>query len=452
MRLAHSLEEVYDFIDYWAEQRTSLPVATDGVVLKVDSLRQQERLGFTAKSPRWAIAYKYPAQRALTKLLGVSYQVGRTGAITPVANMEPVLLAGTTVRRASLHNADVMAGLNLHVGDMVYVEKAGEIIPQIVGKEETTSASEAVSGNAESLQFPALCPECGTPLVRYEGEAAHYCPNSLTCSPQIKGRIEHFISRDMMNIDSLGPETVDELFSRRLIHDASDLYKLTLQDLLAIDGIREKSATKLLDAIEKSKTVAYYRVIYALGIRFVGKVASKNIARHFSSVDALRAASLEELLAIDGVGEKIARSIMEYFADERNCAFVERLREAGVKMDEGKNAGSDSPEASAGSQSAVLQGENIVISGTFAQHSREEYAALIEAHGGKNVSSISSKTTFVLAGENMGPSKRGKAENLGIPLVSEADFLQRIGETFADKKESVTPVVPPEILTLFPLD
>ncbi len=368
--------------------------------------------------------------------------------------MEPVLLAGTTVRRASLHNADVMAGFNLHVGDRVYVEKAGEIIPQIVGKEEAVSASEEEAGNAELLQFPMLCPECGTPLVRYEGEAAHYCPNSLTCPPQIKGRIEHFIARDMMNIDSLGPETVDELFSRGLIHDASDLYKLTLQDLLRIDGIREKSATKLLNAIEKSKGVPYYRVIYALGIRFVGKVASKNIARHFPSVDALKAASLEELLAIDGVGEKIARSIMEYFADERNCAFVERLREGGVKMDDGKAAASGSIDTvMAASQSALLQGESIVISGTFARHSREEYAALIEAHGGKNVSSISSKTTFVLAGENMGPSKRTKAENLGIPLVSEADFLQRIGESERSEEEKAEPEVQAASqMSLFPLD
>ncbi len=434
-KLAASLDDIYAFIDYWAEHRKGLPVATDGVVLKVDSAKQQERLGFTAKSPRWAIAYKYPAERACTRLLSVEYQVGRTGAVTPVANMEAVLLAGTMVRRASLHNEDIIAGLGLRVGDYVYVEKAGEIIPQIVG----VNLNRREGG--EEVVFIDHCPECGTPLVRYDGEAAHYCPNALACPPQIKGRIEHFIARDMMNIDSLGPETVDDFYQRGLIHDAADLYALRESDLSGAEGTREKSARKLIEAIEKSKTADYYRVIYALGIRFVGKVVSKSLASSFPSIDTLASASLDDLLAVDGIGAKIAESVRTYFADEKNAAFVEKLRAAGVRMERQQpRAGEDAGEA------LTLQGESIVISGTFSEHSREEYAEMIERMGGKNVSSISKKTTFVLAGENMGPSKRQKAEMLGIPLVIEADFLARIGKKKeAEPREETLPSVSEEV-------
>ncbi len=410
---AGSLQEIYDFIDYWAEHRSSLPVATDGVVLKVDSASQQQLLGFTAKSPRWAIAYKYPAERALTKLLSVEFQVGRTGAVTPVANMQPVLLAGTTVRRASLHNADIIRNLDLRIGDYVYVEKAGEIIPQIVGV-----AADRRTPDSEVVEFAEECPECGTKLIRLEGEAATCCPNSDSCPPQMKGRIEHFVGRDAMNIDTLGSETIDELFERGLVRDVADLYQLKLSDLAGTDGSREKSAKKLLHAIEQSKQADLSRLVYALGIRFVGKVASKNLSRKFPTMEALRSASREELLSVDGVGEIIADSVIAYFSFPEHLSLIHRLREFGVCMEDKL---SDS-----GLRGTLLQGEVVVISGTFEHHSREEYAAMIEAQGGKNASSISSKTTFVLAGANMGPSKRLKAESLNIPLLDEQAFLNRI--------------------------
>ena len=411
MRLAHSLEEVYAFIDYWDEERKNLPVATDGIVLKVDNVHQQEILGLTTKSPRWAIAYKFQAERACTRLEEVTFQVGRTGAVTPVANMQPVQLSGTVVRRASLHNADIMQQLDLHVGDWVYVEKAGEIIPQIVG----VAAERRDASTGERVAFIKTCPECGATLVRYEGEAAHYCPNASACPPQLKGRVEHFISREAMNIESIGPETVDDFYERGLLphHDAADLYGLTFDQLLAIEGCRERMAQKVLDGIQRSKEVPFDRVLYALGIRFVGKVVAKTIARHFRSMQALREATYDQLICVEGIGQIIAENVVAYFQDERNQDFVSRLTAAGVQM--------ELPEEQ--KLSDALSGKSIVISGTFSHHSREEYKALIEQHGGKNVSSISKKTSFILAGENMGPSKLEKAQKLGIPLMNEDDFL-----------------------------
>lgn len=413
MQRVSGLEAVFAYIDHWQEERKKLPVATDGIVLKVDSLSQQRRLGFTAKSPRWAIAYKYPAERALTRLVEVTYHVGRTGAVTPVANMEPVQLAGTVVRRASLHNQDIIEKLDLHLGDMVYVEKAGEIIPQIVGV-----ATERRSGALGlKVKFIDHCPDCGAPLVRYEGEAATYCPNSTGCPQQIKGRIEHFISRDAMNISSLGPETVDEMFDRGILHDAADLYRLGVQDLSGAYGTRERLAGNIVRAIARSREAGFDRVVFALGIRFVGKVAAKSLATHFKTIDRLRSASKEELLSVEGVGEIIAGAVIEYFSNPRNLDFVARLEAAGVNM--------AMPETQTVSQR--LSGQSIVISGTFTHHSRDEYKALIEAHGGKNVSSISAKTSFILAGENMGPSKLEKAGRLGVRLMNEDEFLALIG-------------------------
>ena len=411
-RVAHTLDEVFQFIDYWDTMRKELPVATDGIVLKVDNFNQRERLGFTAKSPRWAIAYKFQAERGRTLLNEVTFQVGRTGAVTPVANMDPVQLAGTIVKRASLHNADIIAQLDLHLGDYVYVEKAGEIIPQIVGVD--TEARSFMPG--PKVVFRTTCPECGTPLVRYEGEAAHYCPNDTQCPPQLKGRIEHFISREAMNIDSLGPETVATLFERGILRDAADLYALTIDQLMGMDGTREKSARRLIDGIAQSREVSFDRVLFALGIRFVGKVVAKLLARQFKTIDALQAATLDQLLETEGVGAIIAQSVQEYFSKQDNLDLVRRLREAGLQM--------ELPETQL--SSTLLQGMSIVISGTFTHHSREEYKAIIEANGGKNVSSISKKTTFILAGENMGPSKLEKAQKLGVEIVDEESFLERI--------------------------
>lgn len=413
-RLCHSLEEVMDYISYWDVERKNLPVATDGVVLKVNSLAQQKSLGYTAKSPRWAIAYKFKAERELTRLVGVSYQVGRTGAVTPVANLEPVQLAGTVVRRASLHNADIIESLDLHVDDMVYVEKGGEIIPKIVGVETSLRR-----GDAERVCFISNCPECGTPLVRYDGEAAHYCPNESSCPPQIKGRIEHFISRKAMNIDGLGPETVDLFFQNGLIKDASDLYSISREELLSLERIKEKSADNIINGIKASLEVPYARVLYAIGIRFVGETTAKVLARAFPSVDLLASASLAELVDVDEIGGIIAESIIRFFADEGNRAFVGRLREAGLKFE------ADSDERAG--ETDILSGKNIVISGVFSRHSRDEYKELIEKNGGKNTGSISGKTSYLLAGENMGPSKLKKAEKLGIRILSEDEFLNMIG-------------------------
>ncbi len=409
MTVAKNLDEIFRFIDYWDTERKNLPFATDGIVLKVNSIRQQQQLGFTAKSPRWAIAYKFQAERGCTRLNEVTYQVGRTGAVTPVANMEPVHLAGTTVKRASLHNEDFILRFDLHLGDMVYVEKAGEIIPQIVG----VATEQRGADLGEAVAFIKVCPECGTPLVRYEGEAAHYCPNETTCPPRIKGRIEHYISREAMNIDSIGPETVEEYFNRGLIRDAADLYRLRITDLCGAERTRERSARRVIEGIAASLETPFERVLFALGIRFVGKVAAQNLARHFKNIAALRAATLEDLLQVEGIGEVIAQSVIDYFSHAENVELIDRLAAAGVRM--------QVEEATA--LSDALAGKSIVISGTFAEHSREEYKQLIEQHGGKNVSSISAKTSFILAGENMGPSKLEKARKLGIPLIAENEFL-----------------------------
>lgn len=413
MKKCQSVDDVLAFINYWDTERKNLPVATDGIVLKVNSVRQQKHLGYTAKSPRWAIAYKFKAERACTRLNEVTYQVGRTGAITPVANMDPVLLAGTIVKRASLHNADVISQLDLHLGDMVYVEKGGEIIPKVVGV-DTIQRTEGM----QKVEFIKTCPECGTPLVRFEGEAAHFCPNDTACPPQIKGRIEHFISRKAMNIDSLGPETVDDYYQRGLIHDVADLYLLTVQDICGANTGRIKSAQKVVDGVQKTLSVPFERVVFAIGIRFVGETTAKLIARHFKTMEALRHATLEELMSVDGVGQVIAESVIKYFANPINASIVDRLATYGVQMQLSAEQLSD--------RSDKLAGKSIVISGVFALHSRDEYKSMIENNGGKNVGSISKKTSFILAGDNMGPSKLEKAQSLGIPLVSEQEFLAMI--------------------------
>lgn len=412
IRKVKTVDEVLQFIDYWDSERKNLPVATDGIVLKVNSLRQQRSLGYTAKSPRWAIAYKFKAERVCTRLQEVTYQVGRTGAVTPVANMEPVQLAGTTVRRATLNNEDFIRSFDLHIGDAVYVEKGGEIIPKIVGVD-----IEQRPIIAQPVQFIKRCPECGTPLVRYEGEAAWYCPNDAGCPPQIKGRIEHFIARKAMNIDSLGPETVDEYYRRRLIHNVADLYDIEVQQING-DGSRTKSAQRIVSGIQNSKAVPFERVVFALGIRFVGETSARLLARHFKTMDALMQAGLEELQEVEGIGEVMAKSIIGYFHNDENLRIVERLRDYGLQF-------SLSQEQTAAA-SDKLAGLSIVISGVFQYHSRDEYKLLIEQHGGKNVGSISGKTSFILGGENMGPSKLEKAQKLGIKIIDEEDFLQMI--------------------------
>ena len=413
MKKVKTLQEIYDYINYWDTERKNLPVATDGIVLKVNSLRQQRSLGYTAKSPRWAIAYKFKAERACTRLNEVSYQVGRTGAVTPVANMDAVQLAGTVVKRATLNNEDFIRNFDLHIGDYVYVEKGGEIIPKIVGVDIDRRPEDA-----KPVVFIDKCPECGTPLVRYEGEAAHYCPNDTGCPPQIKGRIEHFIARRAMNIDSLGPETVDEYYRRGLVHNIADLYTIKVQDING-SGNRERSARKIVDGIAASRQVPFERVVFALGIRFVGETSARLLARHFKTMDALQNASMQQLMEVEGVGEVIAKSVIAYFHNPVNQDIVERLRSYGLQM--------QLSEVQINGASNKLAGKSIVISGVFAKHSRDEYKALIEQHGGKNVGSISGKTSFILAGDNMGPSKLQKAEKLGIPLVNEDDFLDMIG-------------------------
>ena len=413
MRKVKTLQEIYDFIRYWDTERKNLPVATDGIVLKVNSQRQQRALGFTAKSPRWAIAYKFKAERACTRLNEVTYQVGRTGAVTPVANMDPVQLAGTTVKRATLNNEDFIRSFDLHIGDYVYVEKGGEIIPKIVGVDLDQRPI-----IAQPVQFITHCPECGAKLVRYEGEAAHYCPNDAGCPPQIKGRIEHFISRKAMNIMSLGPETVDEYWSRGLIHNVADLYDLTVAQITGGNKNRRLSAENVVNGIKHSTQVPFERVVFALGIRFVGETSARLLARHFKTMDALMNASMEELQEVEGIGEVIAKRVQSYCRHPQNMEIINRLRQYGVQK-------SLSEEQIQG-VTDKLAGKSIVISGVFAQHSRDEYKMMIEQKGGKNVGSISGKTSFILAGENMGPSKLQKAEKLGIPIVSEEEFLQMI--------------------------
>lgn len=417
LKLADNLQEVFDFIDYWDTERRNLPVATDGIVLKVNSLQQQKSLGMTAKSPRWAIAYKFQAEQACTTLRDVIYQVGRTGAVTPVAVMDPVQLAGTTVRRATLHNADVIQSLDLHMGDQVLVEKGGEIIPKIVAVAPESLSDE----RGLPVRFVDNCPACGTPLIRIPGEAAHYCPNDASCPPLIMGRIEHFISRKAMNIQSLGPETVDEYFNQGLIHDAADLYTLTEEQLLNETASNRKSAQKILQSIQESRNVPFERVLYAIGIRFVGEIAARTLARHFGHIDALASATAESITEINGIGTVIAQSVIRFFSEPKNQAFVQRLKEAGLQM--------QISEEQANAQSNLLQGQSVVISGVFKHHSRDEYKAIIEQHGGRNVGSISAKTSFILAGENMGPSKLEKANKLGIRIMNEDEFLEILEQT-----------------------
>lgn len=413
-KLARNIDETLAFLTYWNEERKNLPVATDGVVLKVNSISQQEELGYTAKSPRWAIAYKFQAEEAITKLNEVTYQVGRTGAITPVANLEPVQLSGTTVRRASLHNEDIINKLDLHLGDWVYVEKGGEIIPKITGV-DLSARSSAIG---EKVTFITHCPECGTLLERVEGEANHYCTNESSCPPQIKGRIEHFISRKAMNIDGLGPETIDLFYRLGLIHNPADLYSLKKEDILGLERMGEKSATNIIESIEKSKETPYERVIYALGIRFVGETVAKKLAQALVTIEEIEKATLDELKNIDEIGEKIAESVQHYFSNEANLNLVNQLKAAGLQMKQDEQVLAEKTDK--------LAGLSIVISGVFHQHSRNEYKEMIELNGGRNVGSISSKTSFVLAGENMGPSKFKQAEKLGVRIVTEEEFLTLI--------------------------
>ena len=412
IRKANSLEQIYDFINHWDTTRHDLPVATDGIVLKVNSLRQQQQLGFTAKSPRWAIAYKFKAERVCTRLNEVTFQVGRTGAVTPVANMEPVLLAGTTVKRATLNNEDFIRSLDLHIGDNVFVEKGGEIIPKIVGVDVSHR-----SPDLQPVHFISNCPECGSPLVRYAGEAAYYCPNDTGCPPQIKGRIEHFIARKAMNIDSIGPETIDDYFRKGIVCNVADLYEIRTEQING-DGTRQKSAQKIVKGIQDSVSTPFERVLFALGIRFVGETTAKLLAKHFKSIDALMTATPEQLVEVEGVGTVIAESVVRFFHDEVNLNIIERLRQHGLQM----ALSADQQQIA----SDKLAGKNIVISGVFERHSRDEYKAMIESNGGKNVSSISNKTSFILAGANMGPSKMQKAQQLGIEMIDEDTFLNML--------------------------
>ena len=405
-----TLDEVFSFIDRMDVERKNLPFATDGIVLKVNSLRQQKNLGYTAKSPRWAIAYKFQAEKALTRLNEVTYQVGRTGVVTPVANLDPVQLSGTVVKRASLHNADIIEKLDLHIGDMVYVEKGGEIIPKITGVD-----TDARFMLGQKVNFIEKCPECGTPLVRVDGEAAHYCPNDTQCPPQIKGKIEHFVSRDAMNIDSIGPETVEMLFNYGLIKDIADIYTLCAEDLMFLPRMGAKSAENIVAAARASLEVPFERVLFALGIRFVGATVAKRLARAFGNIDALMSATLEQLTSVEEIGERIAASVIAYFANDAHRMLVARLKEAGVKFELG--------EETLQARTTILQGKSIVISGVFSRHSRDEYKEMVESNGGKNVGSVSKSTSFILAGENMGPSKLEKANKLGVRIVSEDEFL-----------------------------
>lgn len=420
IRVCHSIDEVMDFISYWDQKRKELPVATDGIVLKVNSLQQQEELGYTAKNPRWAIAYKFPAEKQLTTLRSISYQVGRTGVVTPVANLDPIRLSGTMVQRATLHNEDFIRQLNIREGDKVWVEKGGEIIPKIVGLADRNDEMSATASLNDELtyRFPTVCPECGTKLVRVEGEAAWRCPNENGCPPQRIGKVLHFVSRKAMNIDGLGEETITLLYEQGLVQNIADLYDLRKEDIARQERLGDKSAENILASLEASKHVPWERVLFALGIRMVGETTAKKIARRFRSIDTLQWATRDELNAIDDVGPQIAENVVAYFQDESNLETLMRLRQSGVQM--------ASTEAEPEALSDKLKGKSIVISGVFRQHSRDEYKAMIEAHGGKNSSSISRKTAFVLAGENMGPEKRKKAEELGIELIDEQRFLEML--------------------------
>ena len=413
IKRCRNFQEVIDFINFWDTERRNLGVATDGIVIKVDSLNQQRNLGNTAKSPRWAIAYKFQAEKATTRLNSVSYQVGRTGAVTPVANLDPVQLSGTTVKRASLHNADIIEGLDLHIGDMVYVEEGGEIIPKITG----------VDNNAriligDKVKFITKCPECGASLIRYEGEAAHYCPNENDCPPQIKGKIEHFTSRKAMNLDGLGSETVNLLFQNNLIQNIADIYELKIPDLARLERLGTRSAQNIMAGIEESRKVPFERVLFALGIRFVGETVAKKLAIAFRNIENLEKATVVELTTVDEIGQRIAESVVAWFNNRQNREIVAKLKSYGLQM--------SVSEEKLQNRSETLAGKVIVISGTFAKHSRDEYKTMIEQHGGKNSGSVSSKTSFILAGENMGSEKLNKAQKLNIPIMNEDEFLDLI--------------------------
>ena len=425
MRKCKNMDEVFDFIHYWDKERSKLPVATDGIVLKINSLRQQQELGFTAKSPRWAVAYKYQAEQVSTVLKSVEFQVGRTGTVTPVANLEPVLLAGTTVKRATLNNAAFIENLDLHLGDSVFVEKGGEIIPKIVGVDLEQRAKAG-----ERIQFITHCPDCGTELQRNEGEAAWYCSNENGCPPQIKGKIEHFISRKAMNIDGIGSETVDLLYQQGLIQNIADLYELKVPQIVGLERMGQKSAQNMIEGIAASKQVPFERVLFALGIRFVGEKVAKTLVQAFGSIEALAQAKEYELAAVRDVGERIAQSVVDYFADERNRTLIERLKEYGLRL--------AISEAKLAAKSSLLEGKVVVVSGVFTQHSRDEYKGLIEQNGGKETGSVSAKTSFILAGANMGPAKLEKAKALGVAIVTEEEFLSMIGQ----EPISATPVNP----------
>ena len=416
IKVCKSLDEVFAFINYWDLERKNLPVATDGIVLKVNSLTQQRNLGFTAKSPRWAIAYKFQAEKAVTRLNSVSYQVGRTGAVTPVANLDPVQLSGSVVKRASLHNADIIRSLDLHIGDMVFVEKGGEIIPKI-----TAVDKDARFLIGDKVEFIRKCPECGADLIRYEGEAAHYCPNENHCPPQIKGKMEHFVSRKAMNIDGLGEETINLLYNNGLLENIADIYELKIPDLSRLERMGIKSAYNIKEGTEKSKAVPFERVLFALGIRFVGETVAKKLAFAFKTIENLEAAKTEDLTAVDEIGSRIAQSVVDYFADKQNIDMIERLKSQGLQMSVSENK--------LVNNSSILSGKTIVISGSFTKYSRDEYKEMIEQNGGKNTGSVSAKTSFILAGENMGPEKLNKAEKLGIQIISEDEFLGMINPT-----------------------
>ncbi|MCS7005717.1 MAG: NAD-dependent DNA ligase LigA [Cytophagales bacterium] len=414
-RLCKTIQQVKEYIREWEEKRRTLPVDTDGVVIKVNNLLQQEELGYTAKSPRWATAFKYKAESAKTRLLSISYQVGRTGAITPVANLEPVVLAGTTVKRASLHNANEIARLDLHENDVVYVEKGGEIIPKITGVDLSARVPDALP-----IQYITHCPECNTLLVRHPDEAQHYCPNSESCPPQLAGRVEHFIQRKAMNVETLGSETIDQLFQAHLIKDVSDLYTLKKEDLLQLERFGEKSADNLLEAIAKTREVPFERVLFALGIRYVGHTTAQKLAQHFGNMDRIMTASVEELMQVPEVGERIAQSIYEYCRNPQNIQLIEKLKKAGLQF--------ETKQETSKVEGNVLAGKNIVVSGVFKKYKREEIESFVPAYGGKLSSSVSSKTDLIVAGENMGPSKLEKAQRLGIPILSEDEFLRMIGK------------------------
>ncbi len=408
----HNMDDVFQFIDYWDQHRHELDFEIDGIVIKVNDYDVQDELGFTAKNPRWAIAYKYQTEQAETRLNSISYQVGRTGAITPVANLEPVLLAGTTVKRASLHNADQIAKLDIRIGDLVQVEKGGEIIPKVVGINLGLR-----SENAQPLDYITHCPECSTKLIRIEGEAQHYCPNIWACPPQIKGRMVHFISRKAMDIDGLGEETIEQLFEAELIRDVADLYRLKSEDLLPLERMAEKSVNKLLSGLEESKKVPFPKVLFAIGIRYVGATVAKKLAKHFKTIDAIEQASFEELVAVDEIGDKIAESVINFFSEEKNAKLVQELKAIGLQME---------IEEEHTSQSNKLEGLSFVVSGVFQLFSRDELKRTIEDHGGKNVGSLSSKTNYLIAGDKMGPAKKEKAEKLGIQMISEEEFKNMI--------------------------